>query len=40
VGGVIADEPDRLGEGFTLGPVAILSREGMARTGLVQPGSL
>ena len=40
VGGVIADEPDRLGEGFTLGPVAILSREGMMRTGLVQPGSL
>ena len=23
-GGVIADEPDRLGEGFTLGPVAIV----------------
>lgn len=40
VGGVIADEPDRLGEGFTLGPVAILSTAGMARTGLIQPGSL
>ena len=40
IGGVIADEPDRLGEGFTLGPVAIVSSAGMARTGLVQPGSL
>ena len=40
VGGVIADEPDRLGEGFTLGPVAIVSMKGLARTGLIQPGSL
>ncbi|WP_326524027.1 ABC transporter permease [Sphingomonas sp.] len=40
VAGVIAEEPDRLGEGFTLGPVAILSPEGLARTALVQPGSL
>ncbi|GAA0296233.1 ABC transporter permease [Sphingomonas oligophenolica] len=40
VGGVIAQEPDRLGEGFTLGPVAIVSTAGMARTGLIQPGSL
>ncbi|MHA6722378.1 ABC transporter permease [Sphingomonas sp. RS2018] len=40
VGGVIADEPDRLGEGFTLGPVAIVSRAGLDRTGLIQPGSL
>lgn len=40
VAGVIADEPDRLGEGFTLGPVAIVSIDGMARTGLIQPGSL
>jgi putative ABC transport system permease protein len=37
---IIADEPDRLGEGFTLGPVAIVSREGLRRTGLIQPGSL
>lgn len=40
VGGIIADEPDRLGEGFTLGPVAIVSTAGIARTGLIQPGSL
>ncbi len=40
VGGIIADEPDRLGEGFTLGPVVIVSLDGLARTGLVQPGSL
>lgn len=40
IGGVIADEPDRLGEGFTLGPVVIVSLEGLARTGLIQPGSL
>jgi putative ABC transport system permease protein len=40
VGGVVQDEPDRLGEGFTLGPVAIVSLAGIARTGLIQPGSL
>ena len=40
VGGVIADEPDRLGEGFTLGPVALVSMASLPATGLVQPGSL
>ncbi len=40
VDGVIADEPDRVSEGFTLGPVAIVSLEGLRRTGLIQPGSL
>lgn len=40
VAGLIADEPDRLGEGFTLGPVAIVSLDGLRRTGLLQPGSL
>lgn len=33
-------EPDRVGEGFTLGPVAIVSMEGLRRTHLIQPGSL
>ena len=40
VAGLIADEPDRVGEGFTLGPVAIVSLDGMRRTGLLQPGAL
>ena len=40
IAGVIADEPDRLGEGFTLGPVAIVSNAGIVRTGLIQPGSM
>ncbi|MBW6522073.1 FtsX-like permease family protein [Sphingomonas sp. RHCKR47] len=40
VDGVIADEPDRLGEGFTLGPVVLVSTATLARTALVQPGSL
>ncbi|PKP90642.1 MAG: ABC transporter permease [Alphaproteobacteria bacterium HGW-Alphaproteobacteria-16] len=40
IAGIIADEPDRVSEGFTLGPVAIVSMEGMRRTGLIQPGSL
>jgi putative ABC transport system permease protein len=37
---IIAEEPDRVGEGFTLGPVAIVSLEGLERTRLIQPGSL
>src|SRR3546814_11763021 len=37
---IITDEPDRVGEGFTLGPVAIVSMAAMRRTGLIQPGSL
>jgi putative ABC transport system permease protein len=40
VSGIIADEPDRVGEGFTLEPVAIVSLEGLRRTQLIQPGSL
>ncbi|HZF95507.1 MAG TPA: FtsX-like permease family protein [Allosphingosinicella sp.] len=40
VAGIVADEPDRVGEGFTLGPVAIVSLEGLRRTQLIQPGSL
>ena len=40
IDGIIGKEPDRVGEGFTLGPVALVSLEGLNRTGLVQPGSL
>ena len=38
--GLIEDEPDRLGEGFTFGPVAIVSLEGLGRAGLIVPGSM
>jgi len=38
--GLIADEPDRVGEGFALGPTILVSDEGLAATRLVQPGSL
>ncbi|HEY0150051.1 MAG TPA: FtsX-like permease family protein [Allosphingosinicella sp.] len=38
--GFIAQEPDRVGQGFTLGPTVLVSREGLVATGLVQPGSL
>ncbi|MEP9401346.1 ABC transporter permease [Sphingomonas silueang] len=40
IAGVIADEPDRLSEGFTLGAVALVSLDGLQRTGLIAPGSL
>jgi putative ABC transport system permease protein len=40
VSGVIADEPDALGEGFSLGPRAIVDLAGLDATGIVQPGSL
>ena len=40
VAGVIAEEPDRLGEGFTLGPVAIINIDSVPETGLIQPGSM
>jgi putative ABC transport system permease protein len=38
--GFIAQEPDRVGQGFTLGSTALVDRAGLAATGLVQPGSL
>ena len=37
---IIAAEPDRVGEGFTLGPVAIVSLDGLRATRLLQPGAL
>ena len=40
IAGIIGNEPDRVGEGFTLGPVALTSVEGVMRSGLIQPGSL
>jgi putative ABC transport system permease protein len=40
VGGFIGREPDRVGQGFTLGPTVLVDRAGLAATGLVQPGSL
>ncbi len=40
VTGIIAEEPDRLGEGFTLGPVAIINLASLPDTGLIQPGSM
>lgn len=40
VAAIIADEPDRLGEGFTLGPVAIIGMDALGSTELIQPGSL
>lgn len=40
VAGIIDEEPDRLGEGFTLGPVAIINMVSLPDTGLIQPGSM
>ena len=40
VAGIIADEPDRLGEGFTLGPVVIVAADVPARAGLTAPGAM
>ncbi len=40
IAGLIAQEPDRVGQGFTLGSTLLVDRSGLAATGLVQPGSL
>ncbi len=40
VGGIIADEPDRLGEGFQLGPTIIVAQDLPLRAGLIAPGSM
>ncbi|MEP5262717.1 MAG: FtsX-like permease family protein, partial [Nitratireductor sp.] len=36
----IAHEPDRVSDGFALGPRAMMTRDALPGTGLVQPGSL
>lgn len=38
--GLLSDEPDRVAGGFRYGPRVMISREGLAATGLVQVGSL
>lgn len=38
--GIIGNEPDRLSEGFALGPAVLIGRDALAATALVQPGSL
>ncbi len=40
VGGIIADEPDRLGEGFALGPAVIVGGDVPLRAGLAAPGAM
>lgn len=40
VSGILANEPDRLGQGFSLGSTALVDPAGLAATRLVQPGSL
>jgi putative ABC transport system permease protein len=39
-GGIIGDEPDRLGEGFALGPTVIVGADVPARAGLTAPGAM
>lgn len=38
--GVIESEPDRVSQGFALGPSAMMDEAGLAATGLIRPGSL
>ncbi len=40
VTGVLSQEPDRAGEGFSFGPTVMISTATLPSTGLVQPGSL
>ncbi len=40
VGGIIATEPDRLGEGFQFGPTVIVDARLPAQAGLLAPGSM
>jgi putative ABC transport system permease protein len=38
--GVISNEPDRISDGFILGPRLLMSADALKATGLIQPGSL
>lgn len=40
VAGLIAEEPDRAGQGFSLGPTALVDMATLRTTQLIQPGSL
>ena len=40
VAGIVAEEPDRLGEGFSLGAVAIVREDVPQRAGLLAPGAM
>ncbi|MGH6735211.1 MAG: ABC transporter permease [Methyloceanibacter sp.] len=40
IGGILGEQPDRLADRLSYGPKLLMSRETLARTGLVQPGSL
>jgi len=40
VSGIVAEEPDQLGEGFSLGPRVLVATDTLDRAGLIQPGSL
>ena len=40
VAGIIEDEPDRLGEGFQLGPTVIVAEDLPERAGLLAPGAM
>ena len=40
VGGILGEQPDRLADRLAYGPKLLMSRETLAATGLVQPGSL
>lgn len=38
--GIIADEPDKLGSGFSFGPTALINLDDLGETKLIQPGSI
>ncbi len=40
IGGILGDQPDRLADRLSYGPKLLMSRDTLAKTGLVQPGSL